>query len=162
MKVLAVGYFLSAFNALALTPLGLYLFFPALVTYPVSIVLRGLGWRRLRERLGSLGSLYMALWTLGPVTYISILLSFFGEVRPLIYLATATWAFYSILEATLYVTAAKNFTKVFLLSPISLVGVALVTISVVNATLPPVSKDSTTRGGTRRRGIKKRGITDVS
>ncbi|MEM3096736.1 MAG: zinc ribbon domain-containing protein [Nitrososphaerota archaeon] len=138
VKRLAIGYFLSAFNALVFIPLfTLYVLYPSLVTYPISIVLRGLGWLGLRQRLGFLGYSYIALWTLGIITFISLILSLSETFKPAIFIAVAAWTFYSIFEAMLYIVAARNLgTMVFYISPVSLVGVASTTILVL--TLSPV------------------------
>ncbi|MEM2237187.1 MAG: hypothetical protein QXR26_01600 [Candidatus Caldarchaeum sp.] len=125
MKKLAAGYFLSAFNSLSLSPLGLILIYPALFTYPVSIVLRGFGWRGVRHRLGGIGVAYVGIWSLGAVTYGFVLVSLAGEVSELLSAAAVCWSLYSVLEAVLYIKAARNLdVSLFYISPVSLVGVA--------------------------------------
>ncbi|MCS7145109.1 MAG: hypothetical protein NZ938_00230, partial [Aigarchaeota archaeon] len=61
MKSLSIGYFLSVVNALIFI-FPTLLFYPVLATYPASIALRGIGWRFLRHRLGTLAQLYPAIW----------------------------------------------------------------------------------------------------
>lgn len=141
MKKLAAGYFLSAFNALTLSPLALIILYPALVTYPVSIVLRGLGWRSLKGRVGMVGGLYLLLLLLGLSTFGLILTAFLTEGianpqlggRNALLLALALWNIYSVAEALIYFRAARDLGKrLFYASPVSLVGVANIDLIAIN------------------------------
>ena len=124
MRSLSIGYFLSAINALVFF-FPTVMLYPALATYPASIVLRGWGWRSLKGRLGPVGLLYTAIWGLGASTYAAIILSFLDIFRDGIWAALAAWTVYSILEASLYLRAAGRLrVRLLYASPISLAGVA--------------------------------------
>lgn len=125
MRSLSAGYFLSTVNALVFA-FPTLLFYPALATYPISIILRGLGWRFLRRRLGRIGLLYLAIWMLGALTYASLILSFLGVFGMGVWAALAAWVAYSVMEAALYLGAASRL-KIRLLfaSPVSLAGVGI-------------------------------------
>lgn len=134
MRLLSAGYLLSIINALLFAfPTVLYL--PALGAYPVSIILRGWGWRSLRKRLGGLGQLYLAIWALGATTYALILLAIFDIIelrRYGLWIAMATWATYSAIEAALYLrTASRLKLRPLYFSPISLVGVSIIVLAFV-------------------------------
>jgi hypothetical protein len=131
MRILSSGYFLSAFNALVFI-FPTVIFYPVLATYPASIVLRGWGWRSLRSRLGPLGVLYPAIWGLGALTYLALILSFLEIFREGIWVALAAWVVYSILEASLYLRAAgKLRIRLLYASPVSLAGVSAIVASIV-------------------------------
>ncbi|MCS7146548.1 MAG: zinc ribbon domain-containing protein, partial [Aigarchaeota archaeon] len=100
------------------------LFYPVLATYPASIALRGIGWRFLRHRLGTLAQLYPAIWVLGAITYASIILAFSGYFDQGVYAALASWTAYSVIEGALYLRAASRFRiRLLFASPVSLVGI---------------------------------------
>jgi rubredoxin len=121
-----VGYFLSVINALVFA-FPIPLLYPALASYPTSILLRGYGWRSLRGRLGTWGVLYLPIWVLGGATYAAILLQLGEIINFGVYLALACWTAYSVAESLLYLRAAKTFkARPLFLSPISLVGVAII------------------------------------
>ncbi len=126
MRALSVGYFLSVINALVFA-FPIHLLYPALASYPISILLRGYGWRSLRGRLGLWGVLYLPIWVLGGATYAAILLQL-GEIVDFgVFVALACWATYSVAESLLYLRAARAFkARPLFLSPISLVGVAII------------------------------------
>ncbi|MDW8062565.1 MAG: zinc ribbon domain-containing protein [Candidatus Caldarchaeum sp.] len=139
MKKLAFGYFLSAFNSLCLTPLVIYLIYPALVTYPMSIFLRGYGWRSVKDQLSVAKALSPLIIALGGVTYVFILASLIVEFEWGLPLAAASWTVYSISEAGIYVSAARaTGARLFYGSPVSLVGVAVVDIIVLNIRNTPL------------------------
>ncbi|MEM0382505.1 MAG: zinc ribbon domain-containing protein [Nitrososphaerota archaeon] len=131
MKSLSIGYFLSVVNALIFA-FPTVMFYPALITYPPSIILRGIGWRKVSKRPGTLGRLYPAIWGLGAVTYASLFLSYFGVFEYGLWTALAAWTMYSALEAAIYLSAARRLRiRLFYASPISLIGVAIIVALVI-------------------------------
>ncbi|MDW8083604.1 MAG: hypothetical protein RMI49_00170 [Candidatus Caldarchaeum sp.] len=133
LKKLAIGYFLSAFNNLCLTPLVMFLIYPALITYPTSIILRGLGWRSLKDQVRGAQLSSTTLWVLGGITYAFIILSMAAELENGLLIAAFSWTVYSLVEAAAYVSAARSLgSRLFYVSPISLVGVAVVDLIALN------------------------------
>lgn len=127
MKTLSAGYFLSAFHALNFTPAVFVTIYPSLITFPVSIVLRGLGWTRLKSRMGGTASASYLVWILGLLTYVFLLAEFSETFGGALKIAAATWTIYSALEAFLYLSAAKTFeVTIFRIAPISLAAVAII------------------------------------
>lgn len=142
MKKLAIGYILSAFNCLSLTPLAIYLLFPAMVTYPVSIVLRALGWRDVRRGTGVGSASYLVIFLLGVVTFLLVLLTFTEALpREALQIAALSWTFYSVAELYLYNSAARNLgARTFHLASVNIIGVA--SIDYVAFTVLPASVQS--------------------
>lgn len=142
MKKLAIGYLLSAFNCLSLTPLAIYLLFPAMVTYPVSIVLRALGWRDVRRGTGVGSASYLVIFLLGVVTFLLVLLTFTEALpREALQIAALSWTFYSVAELYLYNSAARNLgARTFHLASVNIIGVA--SIDYVAFTVLPASVQS--------------------
>ncbi|MCS6768965.1 MAG: hydrogenase maturation nickel metallochaperone HypA [Candidatus Caldarchaeum sp.] len=131
MRTLTVGYVLSAINSFVFT-LPTVMIYPALVLYPVSIVLRGLGWWRLRQRIGLVGVLSLVVWSLGLTCFGFVLAQFLDVFDQALSFALYLWAAYSVVEAVIYVAAGRSLgARLFYLSPVSLVGVASLTMTVV-------------------------------
>ncbi|MEM4280848.1 MAG: hypothetical protein QW470_00525 [Candidatus Caldarchaeum sp.] len=142
MKKLAAGYFLSAFNALCLTPLVLILIYPTIVTYPASIVLRGLGWRSLKQLIGKTAVAYIGIWVFGGLTYLLALTSLVLSVSEMLPVAAFFWTVYSMLEAMLYVVSARRLAvTMFYGSLVSLVGVALFDLIVFTGLVREVQRN---------------------
>ncbi|MEM0349127.1 MAG: zinc ribbon domain-containing protein [Candidatus Caldarchaeum sp.] len=142
MKKLAIGYVLSAFNCLSLTPLAIYLLFPTMLTYPFSIVLRGLGWREVRRRTGIGSASFVVIFLLGFATFLVVLLTFIETMpREALQIAALTWTLYSVAELYLYNSAARNLgVKTFHAASVNILGVA--SIDYVAFTVLPGSLQS--------------------
>ncbi|MEM4573703.1 MAG: zinc ribbon domain-containing protein [Candidatus Caldarchaeum sp.] len=127
MKTLTAGYLLSAFHALNFTPAVFVTFYPSLVTFPASIILRGVGWRRLKPRISDKASVSYVIWAFGLLTYIFLLLELTEVIEGALMIAAISWTIYSLAEAFLYLSAASIFNiLVFRISPISLAAVAVI------------------------------------
>ncbi|MEM2973146.1 MAG: hypothetical protein QXS50_03225 [Candidatus Caldarchaeum sp.] len=129
MKTLTVGYALSAVNSFVFTA-PTVMIYPALVLYPVSIILRGLGWWRLRRRVGVVGGLGVVVWALGLTCFGFVVAGFLEVFEQALFVALAVWVVYSVVEAVIYVAAARILnTRLLYVSPMSLVGVASLSLT---------------------------------
>ncbi|MEM1942688.1 MAG: hypothetical protein QXO30_06845 [Candidatus Caldarchaeum sp.] len=132
MKTLTAGYALSAVNSFVFTA-PTVMVYPALVLYPVSIILRGLGWWRLRRRVGSVGGLGVVVWALGLTCFGFVVAGFLEVFGQALFIALAVWVVYSVVEAVVYVAAARILnTRLLYFSPVSLVGVASLSLTVMS------------------------------
>lgn len=123
MRLIAAGYFLCALNAL---PFVLFYLYPvALVSYPVSIGLRSVGWRRLGRSIGMGGFMFPVLAALGGLTYVLVVVGLPGEERGSLPLAAIPWTVYSVMDAYWYVRLGSSYrVRTFYLALASLYSVA--------------------------------------
>ncbi|MEN3048084.1 MAG: zinc ribbon domain-containing protein [Candidatus Caldarchaeales archaeon] len=123
MRLIAAGYFLCALNAM---PFVLFPLYPvALVSYPVSIGLRSVGWRRLGRSIGGGGFMFPALAALGALTYVSVVAGSSGDGEQTLPLAAIPWTVYSVMDAYWYVRLGSSYrVRTFYLALVSLYSVA--------------------------------------
>ncbi|MDW8042376.1 MAG: zinc ribbon domain-containing protein [Nitrososphaerota archaeon] len=107
MRVLALGYFFCVLNAL---PFVFFTLFPvALVSYPVSVVLRSIGWRRVSRSLGR-GGLTSPLYALlGALTFALVMVELAELAERTLALAAIPWTVYSVLDAYWYLRLGRAY-----------------------------------------------------
>lgn len=127
-----LGFILSGLtNILVFLLVTAYL---AVFTYPLSILLRGLGWISLSRRVGSgfYGLVGMAVIILGGAFFLTLLGG--GDLTSLtgesLMVPVTIWAVYSFLEWVSYLRL-RIFTRMFLPAMASIVGIVLIMASTV-------------------------------
>lgn len=110
MRKLAVGYFLCVANSSVFLTGGATIYL-ALITYPVSVVLRALGWRELARSVKGAGVTYLAVGVLGGLTYLlvagALVLQSSDLGGQMILAAAIPWTIYSLVEAAWYVRLGR-------------------------------------------------------
>ena len=130
-NILGIGYIFSFLTLLALfSIIGVFI---ALITYPLSIILRSIGWVSLGRNLeeGKYKLTGISDIILGFLFFVSIL---GGEAisnvigigsEYILFMGLIFWATYSIIEWVSYLTFFKKGLKLFIGSMISIIGIIL-------------------------------------
>ena len=137
--MLGLGFIFSLLTILSL--MLLIIAFLAILTYPISVAFRSVGWsllgRRVYARYLFTGIIIVLL---SPLVYAGIL--FTDNLRALLglgpghilALALVAWASYSIVELTSYFSLARYGIKSFYIAMISVVGIIIVILNLPTAT----------------------------
>jgi len=128
--VLGIGYFFSVLTILTFLGGSTAVF--AFFTYPISIVLRGVGWIRLGINIKKYLITGIAIIVLAPLYYMGFL---FNEpvsktlglkIGQLLAILLAIWLIYSIFEAVGYFMLGRDNNKRFYGALISIIGLLVV------------------------------------
>ncbi len=110
MRKLAVGYFLCMANSSVFVTLG-QTFYLALATYPVSVILRAVGWRELSRTERSAGRVAPIVGVLGALTYSIVIGALVtegpGADQPILLFAAVPWTIYSLVESAHYLRLGR-------------------------------------------------------
>ncbi|MEM1610813.1 MAG: hypothetical protein QXQ57_04105 [Sulfolobales archaeon] len=132
--LLTMGFIFSFLTDVSMATL----IYPALFTYPISVLLRGFGWIFLGRRVS--GFYYLTgflVLIFGALLYLSVVYQPFrdsqlGKVFPLY------WIIYSVFELLSYISLGRLSTS-FYAACISILGIAIVSYMMISQTIPGYS-----------------------
>jgi len=132
--ILGLGFIFSAITIALLFGVTTSVF--AFLTYPISVILRIIGWIKLRQYKTLYLIIGVMIIILSPIYYLGFLMmetwvNLLGiAFGPLLGMLISVWIIYSIFEAIGYFSLGKESTRLFYGALISLVGILIVVIHI--------------------------------